>query len=504
MDRRSAFIPLCLIGVGCLTMVAGCPLAVPGTGGGGGNTGTGQAADDLWVTPPGSSTSYSFLDSPLPADFFGPGSAPFDGTVRFRGSPIAPDTLGPADTVVRRSEDRCPTEKGESVTVDIEIVALSLTSVEPIIVSFDGGQRTEEWNVQVCLSSHPQQRGSITITLDEDDCGTFDSFIPVLPKFTFIRASTGQGQFVDCGEPGQFCGTLELQGSDNGWVLIDGPGGYDPADNGIVRSTAGIDVDADCDGQPDATTVGATSCFQPGLQCKNGGFACTFNDEAEGRLDSGGGGQHQSFLNSKDDRDNDGWSNDCDNCPDVASADQTDSDGDGLGDVCDNCPDDANADQADSDGDGVGDVCDNCPDAANADQADADGDGFGDACDNCPDVSNADQADGDGNGVGDACEPEAGPWDAALGDYVVSGSCPGEGQTVTLLFVNGDLVLRGLPENEDILLVCEDLLATGSNVTAFDVAGHDLTLAIVPGGGLGLALLQPQTFGACFSNLTRP
>src|SRR5256885_10014127 len=46
--------------------------------------------------------------------------------------------------------------------------------------------------------------------------------------------------------------------------------------------------------------------------------------------------------------------------------------------------------------------CDNCPNIANADQADTDGDGIGDASDNCPSVPNADQADSDGNGVGDA------------------------------------------------------------------------------------------------------
>ncbi|HEX5037175.1 MAG TPA: choice-of-anchor Q domain-containing protein [bacterium] len=35
-----------------------------------------------------------------------------------------------------------------------------------------------------------------------------------------------------------------------------------------------------------------------------------------------------------------------------------DADGDGVSDNADNCPDDANADQADSDGDGIGDACD--------------------------------------------------------------------------------------------------------------------------------------------------
>jgi len=38
-----------------------------------------------------------------------------------------------------------------------------------------------------------------------------------------------------------------------------------------------------------------------------------------------------------------------------------DTDADGIGDGCDNCPNIANADQLDTDGDGVGDLCDNFP-----------------------------------------------------------------------------------------------------------------------------------------------
>jgi OOP family OmpA-OmpF porin len=90
------------------------------------------------------------------------------------------------------------------------------------------------------------------------------------------------------------------------------------------------------------------------------------------------------FLTKIPDRDNDGYGDICDNCPDVPNPDQADSDNDTIGDACDNCPDISNPDQADSDNDTVGDVCDNCPDIANADQADSDNDTFGDACDECP------------------------------------------------------------------------------------------------------------------------
>lgn len=81
---------------------------------------------------------------------------------------------------------------------------------------------------------------------------------------------------------------------------------------------------------------------------------------------------------SASDGDNDGVSDDADNCPDVSNSDQSDADGDGVGDACDE------PEVADSDGDGVEDSVDNCPRKRNADQADADEDGVGDRCDRTP------------------------------------------------------------------------------------------------------------------------
>jgi hypothetical protein len=156
------------------------------------------------------------------------------------------------------------------------------------------------------------------------------------------------------------------------------------------------------------------------------------------------------------DGDEDGVTDEDDNCPDVPNPGQEDSDGDGTGDACDdtptgdddgdgvdngddNCVDVSNPNQQDTDGDGVGDACDdtptgdddgdgvdngddNCPDVSNPAQTDTDGDGKGDACDttpngdndgdgvdnntdNCVDIANSAQLDSDGDGIGDACDP---------------------------------------------------------------------------------------------------
>ena len=132
-----------------------------------------------------------------------------------------------------------------------------------------------------------------------------------------------------------------------------------------------------------------------------------------------------------EDMDNDGVSDQTDNCPTTANADQLDTDGDGVGDVCDNAPNTSNADQADTDGDGIGDVVDTDDDGDGVldtddafpldafESADTDGDGIGDnadpdldndgvldTVDNCLYTPNADQLDTDGDGVGNVCDSD--------------------------------------------------------------------------------------------------
>ena len=77
------------------------------------------------------------------------------------------------------------------------------------------------------------------------------------------------------------------------------------------------------------------------------------------------------YQGSYVDSDQDGWSDDLDNCADSYNPDQVDNDEDGFGDVCDACPaDPAKTDpgicgcgvaDTDSDGDGTADCNDACP-----------------------------------------------------------------------------------------------------------------------------------------------
>ena len=141
---------------------------------------------------------------------------------------------------------------------------------------------------------------------------------------------------------------------------------------------------------------------------------------------------------SLSDGDEDGVTNDLDNCQDVANAEQADLDQDGKGDVCDadidgdgvaNEDDDFPKDSTetqdsdqdgvgdvrdafdddpkefeDTDGDGVGDNADAFPDDS-AETQDTDNDGVGDVRDAFPDDPNEFE-DTDGNGVGDVADPD--------------------------------------------------------------------------------------------------
>lgn len=156
-----------------------------------------QAGHDLLETD-SSDTHIDFSADPLPADFFDPGSDPFDGTVYLEGEPFDSfggfNGLSPTDTIVERQEDAG--DAGFPDTIDIEIVALELKSAAPITVTYNGGQNPGDWDVTVSVPEGDlnQETGSMTIRHEDADGGTFDiEALPVRPLLTFTQVTGGSG-----------------------------------------------------------------------------------------------------------------------------------------------------------------------------------------------------------------------------------------------------------------------------------------------------------------------
>ena len=360
------------------------------------------AGSDLFVTPglegqPGPSHE-DFATDPVPSDFFGPGSDPFDGQVYLRGDPLTGTGL-PAgtDTIVTRLEDASlPTAFGSDDTVDTQIVALSLISTMPITVTFDGGMEYAIYDVHLCLSSvEPQQPGQTTIRHVCEEGGRYDMVLPVIPKITFVKVAGGPGVTSATLDPAP---PLEFTVTDGCWT-------HDDPGFGIYTSPGGY-VDDDCDGDADVPYA-PTSNFIAGvcwIGCETG-----FPAEARKRLTYWPAPQATLAL-----------------LPPEADA-ANDQDGDGIHDLADNCPAEYNPLQEDADSDTVGDLCDNCPDDYNPLQEDLDDDGIGNACECWGDLND----DGQRN-LSDLAE--------LLGNYGQTGMGYAEGD----LDLDGDVDLSDL------------------------------------------------------------
>lgn len=174
------------------------PVGIPGTA-----AAAVPAGYDLLETVPGQ----TYADVSLPMDFFDPGSDPFMARINFGGEPLETfmghDT-GDADTVVQRTMPATP----GGAPVPIELVQLNLVSMQPITVTYNGGQMPEMWNVQG-VPQETQTQGHIQLRGTEGG-GTFNSQLPVNAKLIFTRLSDGRQKEFDAPP-------LEFQGNNIPW-----------------------------------------------------------------------------------------------------------------------------------------------------------------------------------------------------------------------------------------------------------------------------------------------
>lgn len=145
------------------------------------------ADNDQFETPGNGETFHDFGGSPIPANFFGPGSQPFNQLVALEGVPLSTDSE--IDTIIQRHQ----TITGPGGSTQLTMTALSLRSSHPITVTYSSGA-SEAWNLKVGLSQFKASTGTMTV-----NATTMDSTLKVWPRFVLTRVSDGATKVFDTG-----------------------------------------------------------------------------------------------------------------------------------------------------------------------------------------------------------------------------------------------------------------------------------------------------------------
>jgi PEP-CTERM motif len=131
----------------------------------------------------------------LPADFFDPGSEPFEGRIDLSNVPGS----GTAMPTFRTSGTNFPEPipAGGTEDINIGVGELNLMSAQPISVNYSDGS-TELWDAEVHLDPSQVSEGVMRVTHNPDgdpDGGTIvplDSFFDIAAEVTFSNTPPGQ------------------------------------------------------------------------------------------------------------------------------------------------------------------------------------------------------------------------------------------------------------------------------------------------------------------------
>lgn len=151
--------------------------------------------DEFETTANGESV-HDFGGTPIPANFFSPGSLQFKEVVAMEGVPLAPPSN--IDTIIQRHDD----VQQAGGTTALTMTGLSLKSINPITVKYTNHE--EAWNVRVGLSLFKASTGTMKI-----NATSFDSTLKVYPRFTFTRVSDNLTKVFDTGAPGLSAASTE-------------------------------------------------------------------------------------------------------------------------------------------------------------------------------------------------------------------------------------------------------------------------------------------------------
>ena len=123
------------------------------------------------------------------------------------GGTIGVMNTGNADTIVQRLDPAIVGGAGQTDTIDIELVALQLRSVDPV----DLGAGLDFY--YVTLSDDPLSLGTMDITFDDMEGGTFDANFDV---FFDVRIGKLDGPIIDSQQ-------INIVNDDDPWGRIPSP-----------------------------------------------------------------------------------------------------------------------------------------------------------------------------------------------------------------------------------------------------------------------------------------
>ncbi|MCD4664815.1 MAG: hypothetical protein K8R68_06040, partial [Bacteroidales bacterium] len=160
---------------------------------------------DFWTAPEAGIFFGGEDLNAIPADFFGPGSDPFEGQINMEGGALDPLPFPDFHARIDRiTQGDVPPPYPVTDQIETEIIELKLVSIAPITVTYDGGMITEEWHVEVELSSVFQPTGNMDVTKLITDGGEFGyNTLNIYPKFIFtLITNPFEKRTLDIGELG--------------------------------------------------------------------------------------------------------------------------------------------------------------------------------------------------------------------------------------------------------------------------------------------------------------
>jgi hypothetical protein len=223
------------------------------------------ADNDVFETPGNGETVHDFGGSPIPANFFGPGSQPYNQPVQLEGVPLSGDS--DVDTIIQRHQ----TITGPGGSTQLTMTALSLKSSNPITVTYSSGA-SEAWNLKVGLSQFKTSTGTMTVYAT-----TMDSTLKVWPRFVLTRVSDGLTRVFDTGSgAGLTAATTSAKSSKTAATTVEpGDGGTVIIEPAPLPQPCKVAVIDDSRINPAAAAAAASSsCAPVTLSCTSPWFPC--------------------------------------------------------------------------------------------------------------------------------------------------------------------------------------------------------------------------------------